>query len=250
MLEAFKTTSQAAKPAERSESVSPPLPQVAPANPTAKPTAKSTSTAAPRTDPRAMRRSSDPLAFTRSPIVRLAVLQVALLALAFFIGRWTASASGPKSEVHAETNDPTVAKSPEIATPPAPATKGNATQTSVPDVNASSLRARPANPTPADTALFDPKNKYTVKMIEYQSTEGFAALATGVYEYLRGKGFPVCQPYVSGKSISVMVGAAPGTGDLEKLLDQLKALPGPNGKTGEFKTAYISPIDRIVKRGN
>jgi hypothetical protein len=224
LLEAFRTSSSAPKPVE-------------PAPPPA-PVAKSASPFAPRA--KSERRSS----FGANPIVRLVLVQIALVGAAFWLGRWSVGAFGKSTAAHAQEPDASLQRALQPSAPAPSATQAPQV------VDRTGLEARPSHPTAADTALLDPQNKYTIKMVEYTNNDASLELAKRVYVHLRDKGYPVCQPYVSGKSIHVMVGAAPRTPDLEKFLHDLKLLPGPGGKAGEFDSAYIVPIDRIVKRNN
>lgn len=178
-----------------------------------------------------------------SPIALIVAAQVVLLVGAFFIGRWSKSfgdgveAKGPGERASLESalgDTPTNAAQPNLA----------------PNNDAAGLLSRPQNMTAADAALLDPRNRYTVKAIQYDANERSLALAKEVCAHFARRSLPVCTPYQRGGSLVILVGAAANTADLEELQRAVKSIDSPNGAKGEFGSAYIAPIDSVVQRNH
>lgn len=178
-----------------------------------------------------------------SPIALIVAAQVVLLVGAFFLGRWSKSfgdgveAKGPADRVSLESalgDTSTSVVQPNVA----------------PNNDTAGLLARPQNMTAADAALLDTRNRYTVKAIQYDANERSFALAKEVCAHFARRSLPVCTPYQRGGSLSILVGAAANTADLEELQRAVKSIDSPNGTKGEFASAYIAPIDSVVKRNH
>lgn len=249
LLEAFKSSQAPAKAPEpqtptpvpaRKEAPSAPSPAAPPARAqSAAPapmSAPASSLGAPKPPPGLRTRDARP-GFTLPPPAVLALIGVLLLACVFSVGRW--SASWGANEVEARQPPQQAAPQTPPATAPAQA-EGNSP--------APTRAAPPPNATAADRALFDPGNKWTVQAIEYKESTRFRELAGKVYAALLAQNLPVCQPYSNGSSIYVVVGAAPNSADLERLLAQVRAATAQDGRKGEFSTAYLRPIDKLIPR--
>jgi hypothetical protein len=160
---------------------------------------------------------------------RLGIL--ALVALAcFFLGRWSVSgvAAAPSSD----------------------GSSGGAGEVS--DASRAGLQGRvPQSTAPGSTpeaALMNPKNRYTIVAAQYSSSAQSQEIALAAQRYLVAQGFPAALPYVKGKNLYLVVGAAEEMAKLDELLSRLKKLPGPGGKPDDFKTALVMPIEQIVQR--
>jgi hypothetical protein len=99
-----------------------------------------------------------------------------------------------------------------------------------------------------ERALEDPRNKYTVKVVEY--TVGSESLAGTTLKYLQDLGLPAAAVVHKGR-LSILLGAEASTADLEGLLKRARTIngPGPRSKEREFFDAYIESIDNVYPRG-
>lgn len=191
----------------------------------------------------------DWLARLRSPIAIVLGTQLAIIALAFWLGRWSASLGDP-SEARAQ--EP--AESSTFTSSPPP-DEPSAAREADEDPPAASRASNPpasaavAEMTAADRALLERRNLFTIKVAEYRNNDTSRELAMRAYRHLAQHNFPVCTPYLAGSSIYLMVGAAPQAQTMEnELLPQIKSLLGPDGKNKDFATAYIVRIDHLVSR--
>jgi hypothetical protein len=101
---------------------------------------------------------------------------------------------------------------------------------------------------PDDAALYDPANKYTVKVIEYVRNERNLQWAWGTYDHLVEQGLPVFSVQGSDDSLFLFVGAAPARDDLFALRDKIRETTGPDGRRLDFERALIVPIKSYIKR--
>jgi hypothetical protein len=132
---------------------------------------------------------------------------------------------------------------------------GTATDASTPSAN-------PAAKTPAsgldpaagqtddDKAFLDPRNKFTVRLLQYVNTPANVKLARETYRYLRTEGVLAVQPIQSGdgKSIYLCAGADRKREDLNVMCEFIKRMRGPDKKTLPFSDAYIENIERLINR--
>ncbi|HVS09241.1 MAG TPA: hypothetical protein VMS76_05140 [Planctomycetota bacterium] len=99
-----------------------------------------------------------------------------------------------------------------------------------------------------ERALQDPRNKYTVKVVEY--TVGSESLAGTTLKYLQDQGLPAAAVVHKGR-LSILLGAGASAAELEGLLNRARTIngPGPRSKEREFFDAYIESIDKVYRRG-
>lgn len=226
LLEAFTASANAEKAASEDPSV--------PGSPSGGPFAPGPG----RED--AIERSSSSLADTLlHPENRggLIALVGVLITLAFLAGRMTME---QRQAAHA-------------AAPEEPSTAGAPparTETPRPQAAPAAAEAEPDQPiTPAEKALADTRNRYTIKLIDYADRDRDQDLAWSLMNYLEDQGYESAAIY-QGKRLFVVVGAAPNQVDLDEDLDALRALPGPPplNRKGEFSTAYVEKIDNLYAR--
>jgi len=223
----------AAAPAERplASAVVPPTPRTEAAAPTSSaalptvpPASPRVAPPPPRIDPPAARPPAPP----KERLLLLALgITVAVLVLVMMLrGDGTTPAA-------VQAGDGSAA----IATPPAPIVAAPA----------------PAAPTraPHDAALYDAKNRYTVRLIQYPNDAKGVALATEAYRWLQKFGYPAGSPILlgSGKGIVLVASAKPTREELVPLRDNLRRLRYPeSSKTMPFSDAYIDEIDDVLAR--
>jgi len=101
--------------------------------------------------------------------------------------------------------------------------------------------------TPPDPTapLRDPANRYTIQVVTYGSDQGDYARAT--QNLLADLGLPVFPPVMRGSHLEILVGAAPTSGELTELRDQVRELTA-NGRRRAFGDALIVRIDDHVNR--
>jgi len=100
-----------------------------------------------------------------------------------------------------------------------------------------------------DTArIFDKGNRYTILVASYKKTESAKALGEEAYAYLKRKGFEVFPLYAGGSMYQLFVGAAPQQVELDSILTEIRRVPGPSGRAGDFSSALLVPIDQHVAR--
>lgn len=102
---------------------------------------------------------------------------------------------------------------------------------------------------PAEQALLDRKNVYTIKLVHYSNTQANQRLAAQTAQYIRAQNLPAVVA-TDGAGLFILVGAAPRQVDLDAYLAQVKRLAGPPplNRAGEFASAYLEKIDRVFKR--
>jgi hypothetical protein len=177
----------------------------------------------------------------------LVALQVVLLALVFLAGRasvgrvdagaTTAAEAGPPSDVTTAGTGSTGAGAPgsvRAAVPIPTAASG--------EDHAERLEPR----TPAELALMDPANLYTIKLVEYQKDHG-ESLAWKTMDYLEDLRLPAVMLY-RGERLFIVLGAAARQADLDQLLRLAKTMNGPGGKKAEFADAYVDKIAKFLDR--
>jgi len=98
---------------------------------------------------------------------------------------------------------------------------------------------------PAQSALLDPANEYTVVVATYGGTMEDLAWAT--HDFLLGQGISAFSPYQVGDNIVVFAGAAPTKRELESLEQRIRAL-SRDGRRGVYSDAYTVEIDRYIGR--
>ena len=231
LLEAFQASAAASK-ARAQESASKDVPRAA--GPFAK-----QSPAAPVEEPELLAHEAAPRPRLQiDGAHRLIVLQIVIATAAFFLGRASvatvdASTDGPREpETSASASER-----------PAESSKAAAKAPVASPASSSQVSATPG--TPAERALLDPANKYTVKLVEYEKgTDDAVALAT--LQWLESKGLPAVAKF-KGARLFLLLGAAPSQKDLDELRDTAKAMAGPppRNKPNEFHDAYVVNIDSL-----
>lgn len=98
------------------------------------------------------------------------------------------------------------------------------------------------------SGLYNAANLYTVLAITYKDVPSNQDQAKKISDYLKGKGLPAFEPISRSGNIEILVGAADTQGALQAVATQLRNTPGPNGRTFDFQSAYIVPIDNHLDR--
>jgi hypothetical protein len=242
LLEAFKASSQEEKPGL--------LPRRAlPAPKADDPFAVDTGAKAVRSSPADERGPSLPqraaAASLNSYLPALLLALVALVGLAFWLGRMSGGDGGVAARERDQPLDPAGISSPGA---PAGAQQAPAGAGSAPSSPAAPAANGEEGWTPAERALWDPANKYTVIVVEYTKGRD-EAIAEQTHQYLAGQGLAVAQIY-SGARLFLVAGAAPQSKNLDALCLKIKELKGPPPlhRAGEFHDAYIRSIDAILQR--
>jgi len=106
----------------------------------------------------------------------------------------------------------------------------------------------PESPVSGPSGLYNAANLYTVLAITYKDVPSNQAQAKKISDYLKGKGLPAFEPISRSGNIEILVGAADTQGSLQAVATQLRNTPGPNGRTFDFQSAYIVPIDNHLDR--
>lgn len=189
-----------------------------------------------------------------------ALLVFGTLVLGFLIGRFSAPsatvAAGP-----GEVNEPGAlpwladratggsgAAEPAVSGGSAEASETGAPLPPSPEENADAGAEASAwgSTSPGNADLMATANRVTLRVIYYAEDEEDKAWLT--HDYLVIQGLPVGSPVRTGRIIVLLVGAAPGAGELEGLKGRLRSLPGPNNEAGAFKGAYVVNIDSYIDR--
>jgi hypothetical protein len=101
-------------------------------------------------------------------------------------------------------------------------------------------------------AFMDPANTMTIRVIYYDDDDDGREKAFQTATYLGELGFPAMIPVRKGGNVFVFVGAAPKKDDPELLRIQrelrLVVGPPPSSNSGDFESAYVYPIDRVIQR--
>ncbi len=183
--------------------------------------------------------------------LRLGALAAGIALAAFFVGRasvstaaaGTSPSSAPASSASREPGPAAAAKTPAGAAK-SPGARDGLTA-AAPDVVAQ-IGSQPANA--AERALFDPKNLYTVKLVEYSKGRD-DKLAAQTLAWLQQQSLPAVAQF-QGARLYILLGAGAEQKDLDGLLARAKSMTGPPplSKPKEFHDAYVVAIDRLVKR--
>ncbi|MDZ4772146.1 MAG: hypothetical protein SGI72_03330 [Planctomycetota bacterium] len=186
-------------------------------------------------------------------IVGASVLLAVVIALKFGGNKETnanvALANGPSGSAYGGVSTGAVpdsaAKSPSNSTKTPAATSGaDAAKTGRATLDPA------AGSTDEDKAFGDARNKFTIRLLQYNNDANGLRLARDIYRYLRGENVPVVQPIQSGdgQHIYVCADAKPKKDDVAVLRDYLKRMRGPDGKSYPFRDAYIDNIENVVSR--
>jgi hypothetical protein len=96
-----------------------------------------------------------------------------------------------------------------------------------------------------ESALFDPRNLYTVAVASYGKNHPDLAWAT--YEHLKEAGLAVFPPIESGNMLAIFVGATPTLAELADTEAAIKKLTR-DGKKAAYGDAYRARIDKLIPR--
>jgi hypothetical protein len=187
----------------------------------------------------ASRGGAGPARSGRSLGIPLALIGVALaFALGYLAGRRApaqASASAPDPAALQSAVAPSGALAP-------PATQPRAFQA---PVDAADAAADEPPRSIEESALFDPRNLYTVAVASYGKNHPDLAWAT--YEHLKEAGLEVFPPIESGNMLALFVGATPTLADLADTEAAIKKLTR-DGKKAAYGDAYRARIDKLIPR--
>jgi hypothetical protein len=106
----------------------------------------------------------------------------------------------------------------------------------------------PAATSALDSQLRDKGNVYTLLAITYGNSTANRELAQSTAAYLRTQNLPASDPVLRGKTLCVLVGAAPTKAQLQALQTKLRDTLGPSGANRDFQTAYPVEIDTYIAR--
>jgi hypothetical protein len=251
LLEAFKASqASGGTPAPvQAQNPTPAAPQKAGHVPTPGSTATSPASSAPPvvSEPRVSlmdSRSIHDVVLQRSQIKLLALVVALALVCAFLIGRASvrgvAAADGDSSS---GANDATLLQ--QQQQPEAPA--ASSTPAGAPTAQPANVDRSPR--ALAEAALLDPKNVYTIKLIDYINTEGNKRLANSTCNYVNEQGVLACVVNDTGH-ISILVGAAATKSELDALMLRCRTMngPPPASKAAEFSSAYLERIEHVFPR--
>ncbi len=196
----------------------------------------------------------------RSHLQWLVLAQVVLLLLAFLVGRASLKGSVAAGAPDTPKDFEPAAQGPVQPAPNTPPGDTNANPTK----NAGNPQGNPQGTgsgsvqaqvdsqprTAAEQALLDPRNVYTLKVVDYVYNESSLRLARENLRYLtETHGLPACLTR-NGSRLYILIGAAPRLVDLDELgrtVRQLKGAP-PISRAGEFESAYVEKIDKVFQR--
>lgn len=187
----------------------------------------------------------------RSHLQWLVLAQVVLLLLAFLVGRasmkGTVAAGAPDTPKNFEPS-PT----PQQAPVQAPAAKPTNSAGNPQGTGAGAVQAQvDSQPrTAAEQALLDPRNVYTLKVVDYVYNDSSLRLARETLRYMtETHGLPACLTR-NGSRLYILVGAAPRLVDLDELGRTVRQLKGPPpiSRAAEFESAYVEKIDKVFQR--
>lgn len=166
---------------------------------------------------------------------RQAAIYVGVALVFFLLGRVT---GGGSSAAASETGSP-----PRQQQAAAPAVNPAPSQPTPPAKTNTALNVQQA----AEKALGDKSNEYTILAASYDFSDSAQGIAVAASQYLQAQGLPA-SVYRRGKNLYLVVGAAARLVDLDELLKRLRAMPGPSGRPGDFKSALVDKIDKYVER--
>jgi hypothetical protein len=98
--------------------------------------------------------------------------------------------------------------------------------------------------------LTNPVNRYTIQVASYNNKASAQAVAEEHVDFLDGQGLRVVGPLLVGRGehLVVLVEAAPDKESLERLCEQIRALPDSRNSGARFPGAYVREIDRLIER--
>jgi hypothetical protein len=190
------------------------------------------------------------VAMTRRMLSQIALFQLVLLSLFFFMGRASVAparvAAAGVPELGARNEADALARA--LGTP----VSGELRREGAAPSDAPVVEARSAETfaprTASDRAFWSTKNAYSVRAIQYPRTDHGEKMAWQTYDYLKAQGLPVVTPLAKGEAILICVGAKPAMAELEELHDRVRELPGPQPDIDRrpFRSAYLVNIEDVV----
>lgn len=190
----------------------------------------------------------------RSHLQMLVLAQVVLLLLAFLVGRASMKGSVEAGAPDSPKNFEPAPQAP--AQPQAKAPAGNPNPTNSagnPQGTGSGTVQAQVDSQPrtaAEQALLDPRNVYTLKVVDYVYNDSSLRLARETLRYMsETHGLPACLTR-NGSRLYILVGAAPRIVDLDELGRTVRQLKGPPpiSRSAEFESAYVEKIDKVFQR--
>jgi hypothetical protein len=155
----------------------------------------------------------------------LALVQVILLVLAFLTGRMSAhSSQAAQGGIDPGARDPGA----------------------VSDAQDSGAAVDRQARTPAEAAIQNPVNRYTIQLADYANSEKNKQIASAALNYLVGTHELPAVIVGTDTRLYLLVGAAESQADLTALLERVHAIDGPppGSKRREFHDALITDISR------
>jgi len=128
------------------------------------------------------------------------------------------------------------------------------TPSDAPAANAEELRRLGADqsggPTGLSADLTNPANRFTIQVASYSNKASAQAVAEEHVDFLAGQGMRAVGPLRVGRGehLVVLVEAAPDKESLERLCEQIRALPDSRNSGPRFPGAYVREIDRLIER--
>jgi len=190
-----------------------------------------------------------------SPALFAVVFGVLIIG-SFFLGRWSVGTNVQAAE--GVTSAPE-----EVVMPQAPVDEHDVVPAPMSDPAAEEVHAvlpveaasEPASQNRMEQYtrdFLDKANSVTLRVIYYDDDEQGRERAYQTARHLEGLRFPAVNPIRKGKYVYVCVGAAPSKSD-DKLMEyqrQLQVVSGPKpyGKPGDYASAFVYNIDKLIKR--
>jgi hypothetical protein len=178
----------------------------------------------------------------------------------FFLGRWSVSTSVQASSGEVATQPERMNEEPlfvnasgELQKPSEPVSAPRVVEPTKPPLVPSDQAQASRNPLEVNhEAFMDSANTQTIRVIYYSDDDDGRTKAFQTATYLAELGFPAMIPVRKGGHVFVCVGAAPKKDDPELLRIQrelrLVVGPPPSSNPGDFESAYVYNIDRLITR--
>lgn len=183
---------------------------------------------------------SAPPPISRGRLLLLAIIGATVLLGVMVVKRFGTSGDEPREPVAYAGDTRRAANDPPTSNPP---------PVDVPKVKTPVLDPA-AGTTDEDRAFADKKNRFTLRLAQYENDENGLKLSRATYKYLRGEEVPIVQPILSGdgRHIFLCADAKAKKDELIVLRDYVQRLRGPDGRSYPFRDAYIDNIENLLKR--
>lgn len=182
-----------------------------------------------------------PTPFARGRMLLLSIVGAVVLLIVVIVIKASAN-NGEESDSVAAAGVPgTATSAPKFATPkgePVPAKSNKAALDTAVGL------------TDDDKAFNDARNKFTVRLVQYENDATGLRHARDTYKYLRTEGVPAVQPIQSGdgRNIYLCADAKPKKDDLAGLCAYIRRLRGSDRKSTPFSDAYVDNIEHLIQR--